>query len=408
MKKKTAAVLTAVLIAVIAAAAVLGACTSATVTLVLDGGIYNGSDENVVLSVSGGELDLGEYLPQKDGAQISGWTDEDGNFYGAHSLITATDGLTLTAVFEGVLEYTRVDGGYSVSATPGFKGVNVVIPAQVDGIDVVEVAENAFKDCTSVKTLLIPDSVKSIGRGALAGCTSLESLITPFAGASADITDQSNMGMSYVFGSSGGSSWSGHYPALTAISVTDAATSIPQGAFENMKNLQTVNLGANITSIGGSAFSGCTSLKKIVLPEKCASIGAHAFRGCTAAEITVNGAITQLGGSAFFSAGVIKQITLGEGLTVIPLNCFVGSGLEKITFSSTVTTVQSSAFRDCTRLTDVTVSSAVTLNSSAFSGCGRLENSGLHFSANGKFVLAEGAENVFEGTKVDTDALFNA
>ncbi len=406
MKKKTAAVLTAVLIAVIAAAAVLGACTSATVTLVLDGGIYNGSDENVVLSVSGGELDLGEYLPQKDGAQISGWTDEDGNFYGAHSLITATDGLTLTAVFEGVLEYTRVDGGYSVSATPGFKGVNVVIPAQVDGIDVVEVAENAFKDCTSIKTLLIPDSVKSIGRGALAGCTSLESLITPFAGASADITDQSNMGMSYVFGSSGGSSWSVFPASLTAISVTDAATSIPQGAFENMKNLQTVNLGANITSIGGNAFEGCTSLKKIVLPEKCVSIGAYAFHNCIAAEITVNGTITYLGLSAFSSAGVIKQITLGEDN--IPENCFNGSGLEKITFSSTVTTVQSSAFRNCTRLTDVTVNSAVTLHASAFSGCGRLENSGLHFSANGKFVLAEGAENAFEGTKVDADALFNA
>lgn len=386
--KKSAALILILAVVAVAAAVTLTACATVSVTFDLNGGTVDGSGESVVMNVSG-QLDLSEILPEKENSAISGWTDEEGNFYGAYSVITPQDGMRLTAVYEGVLEYTRVDDGYAVSATEGYAGVNVVIPEEYNGMPVTEVAENAFSGCTSMKTLRIPDSVKRVGEGALSGCTSsLESIVLPFVGASADITDEPNKGMVYLFGHPSSSSWTNDY-ALKQVTVTDVATYIPRSAFEGMTSLQYVNLGENITAIGASAFSNCSNLVSVTLPEKCVSIGARAFENCSKAAITVKGAITSLGLSSFYNSG-ITAITLGEGITSVPINCFEGSSLRSITLPSSVTSVDSAAFLNCSRLTGVTVNSVVTLHSSAFSGCSALTNDSLHFSSNGSFAFAEG------------------
>ena len=386
--KKSAALILILAVVAVAAAVTLTACATVSVTFDLNGGTVDGSGESVVMNVSG-QLDLSEILPEKQDSAISGWTDEEGNFYGAYSVITPQDGMRLTAVYEGVLEYTRVDDGYAVSATEGYAGVNVVIPEEYNGMPVTEVAENAFSGCTSMKTLRIPDSVKRVGRGALSGCTSLESIVLPFVGASADTpVGVNNKGMAHMFGLSGGSSWAKDY-GLKQVTVTDAATVIPNGAFEGMTSLQYVNLGENITEIGARAFSNCSNLVSVTLPEKCVSIGAYAFTNCSKAAITVKGAITVLGSYSFSNSG-ITAITLGEGITSIPDNCFYGSSLRSITLPSSVTSVGSAAFRNCTRLTGVTVNSVVTLRSSAFSECSALTNDSLHFSSGGSFAFAEG------------------
>ena len=385
--KKSAALILILAVVAVAAAVTLTACATVSVTFDLNGGTVDGSGESVVMNVSG-QLDLSEILPEKQDSAISGWTDEEGNFYGAYSVITPQDGMRLTAVYEGVLEYTRVDDGYAVSATEGYAGVNVVIPEEYNGMPVTEVAENAFSGCTSMKTLRIPDSVKRVGKGALSGCTSLESIVLPFVGESVDTTDESNRGMVYLFGHSSGSSWTKDY-GLKQVTVTDVATYIPRGAFEGMISLQYVNLGENITAIGASAFSNCSNLVSVTLPEKCVSIGAYAFANCSKAAITVKGAITALGSYSFSNSG-ITAITLGEGITSIPDNCFYGSSLRSIVLPSSVTSVGSAAFRNCTRLTGVTVNSVVTLHSSAFSECRALTNDSLHFSSGGSFAFAEG------------------
>ena len=386
--KKSAALILILAVVAVAAAVTLTACATVSVTFDLNGGTVDGSGESVVMNVSG-QLDLSEILPEKQDSAISGWTDEEGNFYGAYSVITPQDGMRLTAVYEGVLEYTRVDDGYAVSATEGYAGVNVVIPEEYNGMPVTEVAENAFSGCTSMKTLRIPDSVKRVGRGALSGCTSLESIVLPFVGASVDTpVGVNNKGMAHMFGLSGGSSWAKDY-GLKQVTVTDAATVIPNGAFEGMTSLQYVNLGENITEIGARAFSNCSNLVSVTLPEKCVSIGAYAFANCSKASITVKGAITSLGSYSFSNSG-ITAITLGEVITSIPDNCFYGSSLRSITLPSSVTSVGSAAFRNCTRLTGVTVNSVVTLRSSAFSECSALTNDSLHFSSGGSFAFAEG------------------
>ena len=394
MKKKTAILLITAVVA-IAAALAFTACSTTQVTFDLNGGTLDGSGENAVISASG-KLDLSTVLPEKEDAEISGWTDEEGNFYGAYSVIEPVEGMVLTAVYKGVMKFTRVDDGYCVSVTAGYAEENVVIPEKYNDLPVTEVAENAFAGCTSIKTMRIPDSVKRVGKGALSGCTSLESIVMPFVGASADTTDESNRGMVYLFGHSSGSSWTQNYN-IAQISVTDAATSIPAGAFEGMKSLKYVNLGKNITAIGQRAFQNCSNLLSVTLPEKCTAIGGYAFYNCSKAQITVKGMITSLGPNSFYTSG-LKEITLGEGLTSIPANCFEGSSLRAITLPSTVKSVGRSAFRNCESLISVTTNSTVELYSYAFSGCKKLTDAGL---AGPEFTFAEGArQTAFGNTNV--------
>jgi len=55
----------------------------------------------------------------------------------------------------------------------------VVIPDTFDGQPVTSIREQAFYDCTSLTSLIIPSCVTSIGEGTFAYCTRLTSLTIP-------------------------------------------------------------------------------------------------------------------------------------------------------------------------------------------------------------------------------------
>jgi hypothetical protein len=101
------------------------------------------------------------------------------------------------------------------------------------------ICTNAFRGCTSLTTIAIPDSVTSIGWSAFRGCTS-----------------------------------------LTTIAIPDSVTSIRWSAFHNCTSLTTVAIPDSVTAIGAYAFVGCTSLTTVAIPDSVTTIGYHAFAGC--------------------------------------------------------------------------------------------------------------------------------
>ena len=56
-----------------------------------------------------------------------------------------------------------------------FKGA-MAIPNTLDGVPVVEIGEEAFEDCSLLKSVVIPDSVEVIGENAFSECSGLEEL----------------------------------------------------------------------------------------------------------------------------------------------------------------------------------------------------------------------------------------
>ena len=72
-------------------------------------------------------------------------------------------------------------GAFSGTAISADTSGSITIPSSVDGYTVVSIGDNAFQDCSKMKSVTIPNSVTSIGDFVFVGCNSIESIISQIA-----------------------------------------------------------------------------------------------------------------------------------------------------------------------------------------------------------------------------------
>ena len=89
---------------------------------------------------------------------------------------------------------------------------------------------------------------------------------------------------------------------LKRISLPDSLKSIGKGAFRECENLKEITIPDSVTSIGDSAFSGCNGLKSIIIPNNVTSIGIFAFDDCTGlTSIMIPDSVTSISINAFYN-----------------------------------------------------------------------------------------------------------
>lgn len=224
---------------------------------------------------------------------------------------TAT--IELTASEDELAEGFVWENNYSEIIITGYEGVSndVVIPSRINGKPVTAIAENAFKGFEKLKSVVIPESVKTIDsafidctglkeielseglesmRYAFMGCTSIKSIQIP----------ESVKDIGYAF------------RGCTALEQANIPTSAQdtRGAYDDCVSLVSVTIPKGVKTIDG-AFSGCTSLKSVSLPEGLESM-MSAFSGCTALENTVvPETVTSIDG-AFVGCTSITELTIPE------------------------------------------------------------------------------------------------
>ena len=119
------------------------------------------------------------------------------------------------------MDFISTRGGSAVSAGTAKLLKNIVIPSTYKNFKVTEILEYGFQS-SKAETIIIPDSVTTIGHTAFNGC-----------------------------------------PSLTSIIIPDSVTSIDYNAFYKCTSLTSVTIGDGVISIGGNAFSYCTSLTNV-------------------------------------------------------------------------------------------------------------------------------------------------
>lgn len=138
-------------------------------------------------------------------------------------------------------------------------------------------------------------------------------------------------------------------------------TSIGDNAFNNCKNLTSVNLTlASLSSIGEYAFSGCTQLQNVLIHNQFESIGFSAFSSCTGVQ-TINVGGGTIGNYAFDGCSGATTLTIGSNVSSIGDNAFRNcSSLSTVYFNATNCTSASGLWGGCSALRTVNVSDNVT------------------------------------------------
>ena len=226
----------------------------------------------------------------------------------------------------------------------------VVLPStlkELKGADIIEdggwVYVGGFTNCSSLKTINIPDGVIIIGDCTFKGCSALETV---------NISDSSQLA-SIEYAAFYGCS------ALTSINIPDGVTTIEQSAFQDCSALTSITIPGGVTSIGGSAFKGCSALTSIDISDGVTSIEYSAFSECSAlVSIKLPSSLKSIKGGAFYNC------TNLQGPLVIP------DGFESFPGGSSF-----GAFEDCTSLTSVTIPESIVLidDDRLFSGCSGLQ-----------------------------------
>ena len=154
----------------------------------------------------------------------------------------------------------------------------------------LKIANNLFRNCSTLKSVTIGNSVTSIGSSAFYGCTSLTSVTIPNSVTSIGDSAFSNC------------------TSLTSVTIPNSVTSIGECAFYECYSLKSVTIGKSVTTIGDSAFSS-TSLTSVTIPNSVTSIGDSAFSHCTSlTSVTIGNSVTKIGGSAFYNCMLLKTV----------------------------------------------------------------------------------------------------
>lgn len=199
----------------------------------------------------------------------------------------------------------------------------------------LKIGDNAFSGC-SIRKLILPDSIKSIGKFSFDNCDE-----------------------------------------LTKVKLSANLKTIPEQAFLGCEQLQEIKLPDNLEVIESNAFTSCRSLENITLPSNLKKLDYGVFSNCQKLKsITLPSSLNEIGQNVFADCIRLSSLTFADGYSNnitdgMFRNC---TSLSSVIIPNGVRRIEGEAFRGCLRLQEVTIGSNVdTIRDTTFNECDKLK-----------------------------------
>lgn len=290
------------------------------------------------------------------------------------------------------LAYTLNEDGesYCVTGRGNFSGKNLKIPKSYKGKPITTIGASAFESCSTIYSVVIPDSVTEIHSEAFAWCYNLTS-----------VTVGSNV--TFI----GNSAFSGCLKLVEIYNKSnlsiDCGSSTCGGIALYAKNVYTTKYESKLSSRKGFVtykdeggevllLAYTSSEKEITLPSTVTKICDYALYCSDVTSVIIPDSVKEIGYNAFKNCANIVGVYIGKGVENIESNAFYAcSALKSINIPSNVKTIGSHAFYACTALQDVEFSNnslLQRLEMYTFSECSALQK--IDFASNGSLKYIDG------------------
>lgn len=242
----------------------------------------------------------------------------------------------------GVLYYADPETQTSMALLFESDTEDLVIESEYKGYPVTAI--EGFSTLINLRSIVIPDTVKSISNAMLKGCENLTKITVPYVGAS---SNDGNMYM--LFGSS--------------MSDVEVPSSLKEICV------------TNADKIGHSSFYGFSDVEKISINCNNLSIcEAYAFKDCgSLSELTLTGTFAdfvEMGSDCFEDCTSLTSLVIPEGVECLEYGLFEGcTSLEEVVLPHSLKKIYNNVFNGCSSLSSITIPASIfEINYAAFNG----------------------------------------
>ncbi len=198
--------------------------------------------------------------------------------------------------------------------------------------------------------------------------------------------------------------------SLKQIIIPDSVQSIGDFAFTNCTNLKHVELSSKLLDTGYSTFSGCGLnsiwIPKSLRVIGCGSFAS--CTDLTSLTFEERSKCNEIDDSAFEYCGKLKTVRLPESLEILGKYAFSScESLEDITIGSNVKTIHTTTFYDCANLTTITIlGNSAVFSGLMFETNPQLKTININISKN-EFISRFGSKKWYQNLKQRNNVTIN-